>query len=220
MLYCGTEFGIWVSVNKGGAWAKLSGNLPTVAVHEVAQPTTASEIVIATHGRSVWVLDVASLRQMKPDALAAPATLFTPAVVTRWQFAPGGFPYSRDVRKFYGTNPAAGGSIEYLLTAPAKELSLKILDVTGKAMREFRNPPTGVGFHKLQWSPPKAGAYRVVLTVDGKELSQMAVAEADPNADPKAIITDGALPVPGGENEEDEELEAPKVVPFIPKAKD
>jgi hypothetical protein len=219
VLYCGTEFGIWVSVNKGGAWAKLNSNLPTVAVHEVAQPTTASEIVIATHGRSVWVLDVASLRQMKPDALAAPATLFAPAVVTRWQFAPGGFPYSRDVRKFYGTNPAPGGSVEYLLTAPAKDVSLKILDVTGKAVREFRNPPTGVGFHKLQWSPPKAGAYRVVLTVDGKEQTQMAVAEADPNADPKAVITDAPLPVPGSEGDEAEELEVLKVAPFIPKAK-
>lgn len=218
VLYCGTEFGIWVSVNRGGGWAKLNNNLPTVAVHEIAQPTTASEIVIATHGRSVWVLDVASLRQMKPEALAAPATLFAPATVTRWQFGPGSFPYSRDVRKFHGTNPPAGGSIDYLLTQPAKDVGVKILDVNNKSVREFRGPPAGAGFHRLQWSPPKAGAYRVVLTVDGKEHAQMALVENDPNADPRAIITDGPLPVPGGDEDEDEEeLE---VVPFIPKAKD
>ncbi|MBP3957970.1 PDZ domain-containing protein [Gemmata sp. G18] len=216
LLYCGTEFGIWVSINRGEAWAKLSNNLPTVAVHEVVQPTTASEIVIATHGRSVWVLDVASLRQMKAEALAAPATLFAPAPVTRWQFAPGSFPYSRDVRKFYGTNPAPGGTIDYMLTKPAKEVSVKVLDVTGKAVREFRAPATTVGFHRLQWSPPKAGGYRVALTVDGKEFTQMVVVENDPNADPKAIITDAPLPVPGGEDEDDDDL----VKPFIPKAVD
>ncbi|HEY1189197.1 MAG TPA: PDZ domain-containing protein, partial [Gemmata sp.] len=217
ILYCGTEFGIWVSVNRGGNWAKLNSNLPTVAVHEVAQPASASEIVIATHGRSVWVLDVASLRQMKPDALAAPATLFAPAPVTRWQFGPGSFPYSRDVRKFYGTNPPSGGSIEYLLTKPAKEVGVKVVDVNNKAVREFRAPPATAGFHKLAWSPPKAGAFRVVLTVDGKEFTQMAVAEADPNADPKAVITDGPQPVPGGDENEEDEAE---IVPFIPKAKD
>ncbi len=215
ILYCGTEFGIWASVNRGVTWAKLNNNLPTVAVHEVAQPTTASEIVIATHGRSVWVLDVASLRQMTPEALAAPATLFAPAVVTRWQFTPGSFPYSRDVRKFYGTNPASGGAIEYLLTKPAKEVSLKILDVNGKSVRDFKGPPTTAGFHRLQWSPPRAGGYRVVLTVDGKELPQMAIVENDPNATSGAVITDAPLPVPGTEEEEDND-----VTPFIPKAED
>ena len=58
VLYCGTEFGISVSVNRGAGWARLNNNLPTVAIHEIAQPTTASEIVVATHGRSLWVLDV------------------------------------------------------------------------------------------------------------------------------------------------------------------
>ena len=217
VLYCGTEFGIWASVNRGETWAKISNNLPTVAVHEVAQPTTASEIVIATHGRSVWVVDVASLRQMTPEALKAPATLFAPATVTRWQFAPGSFPYSRDVRKFYGTNPPAGGFIDYLLTSPAKDVSLKILDVNGKAVRDFKAPATAVGFHRFAWAPPKAGAYRVVLTVDGKEFAQMATAENDPNAPANAVITDAPLAVPGGDEEESEAMD---VTPFIPQAED
>ncbi len=220
VLYCGTEFGIWVSINRGESWAKLNNNLPTVAVHEVAQATTASEIVIATHGRSVWVLDVASLRQMTPKALAEPVTLFAPAPITRWQFGPGSFPYSRDVRKFYGTNPAPGGSIDYLLTKSAKEVSVKVVDVTGKAVREFRAPPTAAGFHRLQWSPPKAGGYRVVLTVDGKEFAQMAVAENDPNADPKAVIADSPQAPAGGDEEKEGELDEAEVTPFIPKAKD
>src|SRR5262249_52657492 len=100
----------------------------------------------------------------------------------------------------------------------AKDVSVKVLDVNGKTVREFRQPPATVGFHRLQWSPPKAGGYRVVLNVDGKELPQMLVAENDPNADARAVITDGPLPVPG--RDDDGDLDVKEVVPFIPKAED
>src|SRR5262249_12516503 len=60
LLYLGTEFGCYASVNRGQAWTRINGEkgLPTVAVHEFAQPTTANDLVVATHGRSLWVLDV------------------------------------------------------------------------------------------------------------------------------------------------------------------
>ncbi len=68
LLYLGTEFAAFASINRGASWFKINGpTLPTVAIHEFAQPTTANEIVAATHGRSLWVLDVTTLRQMKPD---------------------------------------------------------------------------------------------------------------------------------------------------------
>jgi photosystem II stability/assembly factor-like uncharacterized protein len=262
VLYCGTEFGIWASVNRGQAWTNINNNLPTVAVHEVAQPTTASEIVVATHGRSVWVVDVASLRQMSPrtggagenaktiDPLKEPVTLFDPPTAIRWKLQGGReFPYSKDVRKFYGTNPPNGVSIDYLLTKQAKDVSLKISDVNGKVVREF-NAKDGqtktsgeVGFHRIPWNLSgnfggggaggggrrggggggvvPAGSYRVTLTVDGKDYIQSLIVENDPNADPKAVVTyDAALP---GEEEEDREREQEwerEIVPFIPKSKD
>ena len=217
LLYCGTEFGIWVSINRGETWAKLNNNLPTVAVHEVAQATTAPEIVIATHGRSVWILDVASLRQMKPATLKEEVTLFAPATVTRWQYAPGSSPYSKDVRKFFGTNPPSGGAIDYLLAKEAKDGSLKILEVSGKTVpgrvtevdgkqpRGNAKLPTAAGFHRVQMTITKPGTFRVLLTVDGKEFAQMITVENDPNASPNAVITDGPADVPGGEEEEERE---------------
>lgn len=234
LLYCGTEFGIWASVNRGGSWTNLNNNLPTVAVHEVAQPTTASEIVVATHGRSVWILDVASLRQMTSDALQAQATLFAPAPATRWKMETGReFPYSVDVRKFYGKNPEWGAGIDYVLNAPAKALSIKVVDVSGTTVWNNDRAPKTVGFHRLNWgltssAPAKEGAmgggfrrgggsvvpageYRVVLTVDGKEYSQKVAVENDPNADPKAIITPGgerrSYLHEGEEEKEEEDME-------------
>src|SRR5439155_8639234 len=191
LLYAGTEFGIFTSVNRGATWTKLNNNLPTVAVHEVAQPTTASEIVVATHGRSIWILDVASLRQMTPctegdktiDPLKDPVTLFAPASAVRWKLRSDleESVYSKNLRKFYGTNPDRRAFIDYSLTKPAKDLSLKILDAAGKVVCEFRNTSKEVGFHRQGWSLNRsgggstavpAGTYRAVLTVDGKEFNQ------------------------------------------------
>ncbi|MBX9626084.1 MAG: PDZ domain-containing protein [Gemmataceae bacterium] len=233
VLYAGTEFGVWVTVNRGKGWTRLNNNLPTVAVHEFAQPATASEIVAATHGRSLWVLDVSSIRQMAPrtekvddgekvyDPLKDPVTLFAPAPAVRWKLAAGGeSPYSANVRKFYGQNPDRRAALEYALAKPAKELSLKVVDVTGQVVRTFGNAGKEAGFHRQAWDLTRAGGggrggplgalvpagtYRLVLTVDGKEFSQPVVVENDPNADPKAVITAGGDQVMSEEDEEREE---------------
>ena len=218
VLYCGTEFGIWTSVNRGASWTNINGNLPTVAVHEIAQPTTASEIVVATHGRSIWVVDVNSIRQMpehtlrvgnvdkKVDPLKDAVTLFAPAPVVRWKIEGGReFPYSRDVRKFYGTNPTLGASLDYMLTKPAKSVTLKVSDVNGTVVREFRAASGEVGYHSTRWNlsgqgggggggfgrgggggaAVPAGGYRVTLTVDGKDYTQALVVENDPEGRPQ-----------------------------------
>ncbi len=138
VLYCGTEFGAFVSINKGGSWAKLGGGLPTVACHEFAQPTTADEIVVATHGRSVWVLDINAVRQMSSTVLKTPVTLFTPATATRWRLNPNGrSPYSETDRKFAGENPTRGAAFDVLVTTAGKKATLKVVDVTGKTVWEY-----------------------------------------------------------------------------------
>ena len=144
ILYLGTEFGAWVSANKGASWGRLGGNLPTVAVHEFAQPTTAHELVVATHGRSVWVTDVTSLRQMKPSVFKDAVTLFAPSPGVRWRLQPSArSPYSSAERAFVGQNPPTGTAIEYYLAKKAEKVSVKIVDVSGKTVYTFDNQPAG-----------------------------------------------------------------------------
>ncbi|MEO2092009.1 MAG: hypothetical protein ABGY75_21350, partial [Gemmataceae bacterium] len=146
VLYCGTEFGAFVSLNRGGSWAKLGGGLPTVACHDFAQPTTASELVVATHGRSVWVMDVNAIRQMKASTLTDAVTLFTPATATRWRLNPNGrSPYSESDRKFAGENPTRGAAIDVLINQKAKKAALKVVDVTGKTVWEYNPTAQGGG---------------------------------------------------------------------------
>jgi photosystem II stability/assembly factor-like uncharacterized protein len=164
LLYLGTEFAAWASVNRGKSWFKINGDtLPTVAVHEFAQPTTAGELVAGTHGRSIWVLDVATLRQLKSEHLAffftpdkAPEPrpeLFAPATVTRWQldFTREGM-FRTGTRHFIGQNPSRNASFDYVLGKPAQSLSLKIFDVQANLVREFDlAKEMEPGFHRINW---------------------------------------------------------------------
>jgi photosystem II stability/assembly factor-like uncharacterized protein len=147
LLYLGTEFGAWVSLNRGESWVKLNNNLPTVAVHEFAQHPTAGEMVAATHGRSLWVLDVTPLRQTTAEVLKGKAHLYRPATAVRWRPEPrrGG-----TNRRFVGENPRTGAQVYYALPSKADKVSLKIVDYTGKTVRELeaRSEP---GLHRVSW---------------------------------------------------------------------
>src|SRR5439155_7814368 len=151
LLYLGTEFAAWTSLNRGLSWTRISNNLPTVAVHEFAVHPTAGEVVAATHGRSLWVADIKALRQMNAAALSESAHLYEPNAVIRWRTQPGrGSMYGHGSRRYFGANPPPGAFIYYSLTKKADKMSLKIMDVTGKVVRDL--PVSGApGLHRIAW---------------------------------------------------------------------
>ncbi len=152
LLFAGTEFAVWASLNRGASWTKLNNNLPTVAVHELAIHPTAGEMVAATHGRSLWVLDVSPLRQMTKEALAARAVLFQPNTAVRWRQEPQtGSPFGAGARRFIGENPPQGVQIYYALARKADKIALKILDYAGKPVGELK-PAADAGLHVLPWN--------------------------------------------------------------------
>lgn len=217
LLYLGTEFGAWVSIDRGAGWTRFRGNLPTVAVHAFAQPANADEIVAATHGRSLWILDVKALRQMTAQGVKDRCRLFAPADVVRRRREPsrGG-----TIRQFTGTNPPSGAAIVYSLAKPAQRLRLVVTRPDGELLRELE-ASTAAGLHRVGWDLRAAarqrtgaasgspagrrrsrsartvpnGDYRVELTVDGTTYTQMLRVRADPDF-PAA---------PGGEDERDQE---------------
>ncbi len=199
LLYLGTEFACWASLNRGETWTKLNNNLPTVAIHEIAVHPTAGEIVVATHGRSLWILDVSALRQMKPSVLAKSAFLYHPQTAIRWRNEPArGAAYGGGSRIYSGQNPPRGASLYYSLNKKADKIALKIVDIAGRTMREFKASPER-GLHRVEWNLRRAivggearvenGVYRVVLTVDGEELTQSLKVEGDPTL-PANVVTE------------------------------
>jgi photosystem II stability/assembly factor-like uncharacterized protein len=218
VLYLGTEFAVWASIDRGATWTKINNNLPTVAVHELAQHPSAGEMVAATHGRSLWVLDVTPLRQLKPATSKAPVTLLAPNKSVRWRRElPRGTVYGRGHREYFGENPQPGAHIYYSLTTSPQQLRLTIQDFAGKTVATLpvRSTP---GLHKVTWNlrgpgtaiaadafqPGRAmgsrngfaapGQYRVVLTVDGTDHVQGLRVENDPTLPPDRTITENDLP--------------------------
>jgi hypothetical protein len=224
LLFLGTEFAVLVSLDRGASWDRLNNNLPTVAIHELAIHPTTGEMVAATHGRSLWVLDITALRQMTATVRKARAHLFEPAPTVRWRSEPPRGPtMGAGSRRFVGQNPPRGAQIYYSLTAKAEKVSLRVVDHTGGTVRDLsiKKEP---GLHRTAWDlmrqpgviaglaqkmgigkpaappgPAAPGLYRVILSVDGQEFAQNLRVEPDPVA-PQQMIA----PERDGDEEEEE----------------
>jgi hypothetical protein len=147
LLFCGTEFALFVSLDRGTSWTKFNNNLPTVAVHEIAIHPTAGEIVAATHGRSLWILDVTALRQMASESVKEKPTLYKPNTLTRWQDMPR---RGRSGREFVGQNPPTTAQVFYSLPKKAEKVSLRFFDIDDKKVGEL-NVPAEAGLHRAAW---------------------------------------------------------------------
>jgi photosystem II stability/assembly factor-like uncharacterized protein len=152
LLYLGTEFAVWASLDRGKSWAKINNNLPTVAVHDFALHPTVGELVAATHGRSFWILDVSALRQMSASTFKDTAQLFRPTAYVRWRPDPS---RGRTNRQYNAENPVNSAQICYTLSKKPESLSIKILDVEGRTVGQPRGT-TEPGFHRVTWSPAAA----------------------------------------------------------------
>ena len=151
LLFCGTERGVWFSVDAGSHWrplrvarpelvkdpgdpqGDLEGALPLVPITDLVVKD--DDLVVATQGRGFWILDhLGVLRQMNDEAARADAWLFTPGVADLFRGPRG----NGDV----GANPPAGACFDYRLARepkPKEEIALEILDADGKSIRRFTN---------------------------------------------------------------------------------
>jgi photosystem II stability/assembly factor-like uncharacterized protein len=136
LLYAGTETGIYVSFDDGDHWQPLQLNLPTASVRDIA--IHGDDVVVATFGRSFWVLDdVASLREIKPSVTSEDVHFFKPQVATRTR--PGSdeaTPYPPEIA--HGDNPPVGAILDYYLKADAAApITLEIFNAKGESVRKF-----------------------------------------------------------------------------------
>ena len=136
LLYACTELGVYVSFNDGDSWQSLQLNMPATSVRDLV--VHGDDLVIATHGRSFWILDDATpLRQMNAQVPAADLWLFKPA--TAYRVRPGsdqGTPVPMD--EPLAENPPDGAVVDYWLKDKAKgPVELEIFDAKGALVRRF-----------------------------------------------------------------------------------
>ena len=139
VLYLGSEAGLWVSLDRGKAWTRVRANLPTVPVYEITLHPRDNAMILATHGRAVWVLDQLSPFQEAAKAAATDAAhIFATAPV--YQRTPSGTRYyqSQGDMQFIGENPPFGARITYWLKTKADSVRIVIKDDAGNQIRELK----------------------------------------------------------------------------------
>src|SRR5499433_586529 len=151
LLYAGTETGIYVSFNGGESWQSLQLNLPVTPITDIVIHKRDKDLVIATQGRSFWIIDdLPVLHQWKDTIAQADAHLFKPEDAYRTTCGGGRIPPGVAL----GENPPAGASILYYLKdKPKGEVTIEILEATGKSVKKFSSkaPETPAG------APSEAG---------------------------------------------------------------
>ena len=149
LLFVGTETGCWVSIDRGAHWARFESQLPTVPVYDLVIHPSEADLVAATHGRGIWIADIAPLKELTPDLLVGEPHLFEVAAARLWNRLPG--PETNGVRHHRGRNPARGAAIYYYLPEALEGgVQLTINDALGKALRELEGPGDA-GLHLVRW---------------------------------------------------------------------
>ena len=198
LLFAGTEFGVYVSFDDGDHWQSLQLNLPVTGVRDLTFHD--DDLIVATFGRSFWILDnMSPLRQTAEAAKASLAWLYRPATAVRV-----------DNDTFVGTplppeepaaeNPPNGAVIDYVLKAPADHIKLEILDAQTAVVRKFssddpspKHAPLPVAerwFPKPEVLEKSAGMHRFVWALNwGSSGGPAADEDADTHnpKGPKAI---------------------------------
>jgi photosystem II stability/assembly factor-like uncharacterized protein len=134
VLYAGTEFGLFLSVNRGESWLRLRSNLPTVPIYDIAIHPRDNDLILGTFGRGVWILDDLTPVQQAAPAMTQTAHLFDMRLARQFNRAHDRWWMWGD-RRFWGENPREGASIAFLVSSAARDLSLTIRDASQRVVR-------------------------------------------------------------------------------------
>ncbi|MEI6669394.1 MAG: hypothetical protein WCP29_14675 [Acidobacteriota bacterium] len=139
VLYLGTETGLFVSTDRARSWVRIKANFPTVRVDEITLHPRDNAMLIATHGRAIWILDhLEPIQEYAAAQAAAEAKLFTPppSSMYRRPATDRNYEFWGD-QTFFGENPPQAAVISWHLKKQVGEVKLKITDAAGKDVREI-----------------------------------------------------------------------------------
>ncbi len=167
LLFAGTEFGLWVSWDRGANWSPLKNNFPTVPVDDIQIQARENDLVLGTHGRSIWVLDdLTPIEKMDSSVANTDVTFFAPRTSTLWFLR--GRRWSGGQKEFTAKNPAYGVLLNYYLkeaVAPEPEKATKEAD---------KDEPAAAEAKKTEAAAKKEGKVKIsIYDKDNKLVREM-----------------------------------------------
>lgn len=205
LLFVGTEFGLWISVDGGQRWAQYKGsNFPNVAVRDIVVQARESDLVFATHGRGIWIIDdISPLRALTPDVMTQEAKLIEGRPAAQYFNADASWPQGDEA--FVGLSRPGDAAITYYQKSRHifGDLKIEIFDQDGKLLDTVAGSKRR-GLNRATWSmrlkaptvPPAAsalfeasqgprvlpGTYTVKLTKGDKTYTEPLKVVLDPRA--------------------------------------
>jgi hypothetical protein len=189
LLFLGTDFSLYVSVDGGQSWTKMKNNLPVNPVYDLKIHPRENDLIVATHGRGIYITDISPLAEVNLETLGQRAHFFQPESKIRWvaglsnEAASDNFngeSEAAEIPFYYWLQSSAGGEVTFTV----KQGNVTVATVTG---------PGSAGLNKVAWNmakapqgaaPPAAqgpgrfrrpdpaplGEYTVVMSVNGQEV--------------------------------------------------
>jgi hypothetical protein len=150
VVFAGTEHGLFVSTDSAASWRKLAANLPTTRYDDLLIHPTTNDLIVGTHGRSIWILDDATpIAQWSARIAAARAHMFPVRDATIFQYWED---FSNRAQGAYaGDNPPDGAIIHYSLAQAVAEAKLIVTAPNGKTVRVFDVPGDAGIIHRAVW---------------------------------------------------------------------
>ncbi|HEX8805483.1 MAG TPA: hypothetical protein VF741_00990, partial [Candidatus Aquilonibacter sp.] len=201
LVFLGTEQGVWASYDGGASWQSLRNNMPAVSVHDIRIQPQFDDLVLATHGRSIWVMDDIRPLQDLPKAVSAGAMLFAPRTSFEYRLTDN---FEGLYTRYAAENPPYGVPITYYQTTPQTQAPvITIVDAQGRTVRSLTGT-NEAGLNRIVWnftaSPPVGwtgaanrffqgprdgatvvpGRYAARVTLDGRTFTQYFIVKPDP----------------------------------------
>jgi len=159
LLYLGTEYAFYVSLNGGREWKRFMNGLPTVRIDDILVHPRENDLIVGTHGRSIYIIDdVTPLQQLTDAVLAADAHVFDVRPNVQWI---SDTMLSRGVggaKHFRGENPLPGTAISYYLrSVPQGEITITVSDLAGRTISVLAGT-ANIGINRVQWNFRSGGA--------------------------------------------------------------
>ncbi len=153
LLFLGTEFGLYITIDGGKQWAKFTNNMPATAVHFIDLQKRTNDLVMGTHGRGVIIIDdISPLRQINKDAMAKKLHFFE-SKVAEMNDNSGSFGNGFGAEtQFVGRNPSTAAQIKYLLPKRHTfgKMTLEIQDMDGNKIASL-GPGKSKGINIVNW---------------------------------------------------------------------
>ena len=163
LLFLGNEIGVFASLDRGESWHRMGG-LPTVPVDDLVVHPRDNDLVVGTHGRSIWIVDdLAPLEQIAGGGVFDRQAYLFPVATATQRFRLGGWPFKGDV--YEAENPPDGAVVRYWLADGVDSVTLIVTSAMGEELRTL-DAPAEAGMNMVVWDmreappvevPPEAG---------------------------------------------------------------